>query len=125
MLRAWMWVGVCTSAWEAGSKGGRRRELGSAGRWQVPGCARSCSAAPCRLPAQQLNIECNHATLAGHSCPHELEVAAALGLLGSVDANTGDPQARRESGWGAAPLGGWECGRRCWQPSSAPALAGS
>lgn len=40
----------------------------------------------------QLNIECNHATLAGHSCQHELETAAAYGALGSLDANTGDPQ---------------------------------
>jgi hypothetical protein len=39
-----------------------------------------------------LNIECNHATLAGHSCHHELEVARQHGLLASLDANTGDPQ---------------------------------
>jgi len=38
----------------------------------------------------KLNIEANHATLAGHSFEHELTVAAAAGLLGSVDANTGD-----------------------------------
>jgi xylose isomerase len=38
----------------------------------------------------QLNIEANHATLAGHSFQHELEYAAAHGLLGSVDANRGD-----------------------------------
>eukprot|EP01098_Paradermamoeba_levis_P009393 TRINITY_DN3900_c0_g1_i1.p1 TRINITY_DN3900_c0_g1~~TRINITY_DN3900_c0_g1_i1.p1 ORF type:complete len:438 (-),score=137.85 TRINITY_DN3900_c0_g1_i1:71-1384(-) len=39
----------------------------------------------------KLNIECNHATLAGHSFQHELEFAASNGLFGSVDANTGDP----------------------------------
>ncbi len=39
----------------------------------------------------KLNIETNHATLAGHTMQHELEVAAAAGALGSVDANTGDP----------------------------------
>src|ERR1017187_9231870 len=39
----------------------------------------------------KFNIETNHATLAGHSFQHEIEVAASLGLLGSVDANTGDP----------------------------------
>jgi len=39
----------------------------------------------------KLNIETNHATLAGHSMQHELEVAAAAGRLGSIDANTGDP----------------------------------
>ena len=38
----------------------------------------------------KLNIETNHATLAGHSMMHELTVAAATGALGSVDANTGD-----------------------------------
>ncbi len=38
----------------------------------------------------KLNIETNHATLAGHSMMHELEVAMAAGALGSVDANTGD-----------------------------------
>ena len=38
----------------------------------------------------KLNIEANHATLAGHSFHHELEFAAAVGLLGSVDANRGD-----------------------------------
>lgn len=40
----------------------------------------------------KLNVECNHATLAGHSCAHETETAVALGLLGGIDANTGDPQ---------------------------------
>jgi len=38
----------------------------------------------------KLNLETNHATLAGHSMWHEMEVAAAAGALGSVDANTGD-----------------------------------
>jgi xylose isomerase len=38
----------------------------------------------------KLNIETNHATLAGHTMQHELEVAAAAGVLGSIDANTGD-----------------------------------
>jgi len=40
----------------------------------------------------RLNIEVNHATLAGHSFQHELAYAAAHGLLGSVDINRGDPQ---------------------------------
>ena len=39
----------------------------------------------------RLNIEANHATLAGHSFAHELTYAAAVGLFGSVDANRGDP----------------------------------
>ncbi len=38
----------------------------------------------------KLNIEANHATLAGHTFQHELEFAAANGMLGSVDANRGD-----------------------------------
>ena len=39
----------------------------------------------------KLNVETNHATLAGHTMHHELEVASAAGALGSIDANTGDP----------------------------------
>ena len=39
----------------------------------------------------KFNIETNHATLAGHSFQHEIEVAAAQGMLGSIDANSGDP----------------------------------
>jgi xylose isomerase len=38
----------------------------------------------------KLNLETNHATLAGHSMQHELEVAIAANALGSIDANTGD-----------------------------------
>ena len=38
----------------------------------------------------KFNIETNHATLAGHTFQHEIEVAAAAGLLGSIDANAGD-----------------------------------
>jgi xylose isomerase len=38
----------------------------------------------------KLNIEANHATLAGHTFEHELAVASAAGKLGSVDANRGD-----------------------------------
>src|SRR4051794_12154385 len=42
------------------------------------------------LPHFKLNIETNHATLAGHTMQHELEVAGATNALGSIDANTGD-----------------------------------
>ena len=42
-----------------------------------------------------LNVEVNHATLAGHTFTHELQVAADAGLLGSIDANRGDYQ----NGW--------------------------
>ncbi len=38
----------------------------------------------------KLNIEANHATLAGHSFQHELRIAAVNGMLGSIDANQGD-----------------------------------
>lgn len=38
----------------------------------------------------KLNLETNHATLAGHSMQHEMETAGAAGALGSIDANTGD-----------------------------------
>jgi xylose isomerase len=38
----------------------------------------------------KLNIETNHATLAGHTMMHELEYAGMQGALGSIDANTGD-----------------------------------
>ena len=38
----------------------------------------------------KMNIEANHATLAGHTFHHELELSASLGILGSVDANRGD-----------------------------------
>ena len=43
----------------------------------------------------RLNIEANHAELAGHDFTHELETAAAAGLFGSVDANRGDTM----NGW--------------------------
>ncbi len=38
----------------------------------------------------KLNLEANHATLAGHTMQHEMEVAGSAGALGSIDANTGD-----------------------------------
>jgi xylose isomerase len=43
----------------------------------------------------KINIEVNHATLAGHTFQHELQVAADAGMLGSIDANRGDAQ----NGW--------------------------
>lgn len=39
----------------------------------------------------KFNIEANHATLAGHTFQHELQTARINGMLGSVDANQGDP----------------------------------
>jgi xylose isomerase len=43
----------------------------------------------------RVNIEANHATLAGHSFHHEVAIGVANGSLGSIDANRGDPQ----NGW--------------------------
>jgi xylose isomerase len=43
----------------------------------------------------KLNIENNHATLAGHTFAHDLQVASDAGMLGSIDGNQGDPQ----NGW--------------------------
>ena len=43
----------------------------------------------------KLNLEVNHATLAGHTFQHELQVAVDAGMLGSMDANRGDYQ----NGW--------------------------
>lgn len=43
----------------------------------------------------KVNIEANHATLSGHTFEHEIAMAGALGILGSIDANRGDPQ----NGW--------------------------
>jgi len=40
----------------------------------------------------KVNVEANHATLAGHSFTHELQMCSDAGLLGSIDANRGDPQ---------------------------------
>ena len=42
------------------------------------------------LPYFKINIEANHATLAGHSFEHELRVASDAGMLGSLDINRGD-----------------------------------
>ena len=49
----------------------------------------------------QLNIEPNHTTLAGHAPEHDIAMASAYGMLGSVDSNTGDP------------LVGWDTVRFC------------
>lgn len=43
----------------------------------------------------KVNIEANHATLAGNSFEHEIATAAAYGIFGSIDMNRGDPQ----NGW--------------------------
>jgi xylose isomerase len=55
----------------------------------------------------KLNIEANHATLAGHTFAHDLRMCADAGLLGSIDANRGDPQ----NGWDTDqfPLDLYDC----------------
>jgi xylose isomerase len=54
----------------------------------------------------KINIEVNHATLAGHTFSHELACAIDAGMLGSVDANRGDYQ----NGWDTDqfPIDNWE-----------------
>jgi xylose isomerase len=53
------------------------------------------------------NIEANHATLAGHTFAHDLQMCTDAGLLGSIDANRGDPQ----NGWDTDqfPLDMYDC----------------
>ena len=53
------------------------------------------SSATASTASTALNIEANHATLAGHSFHHEVAYAVANGMFGSIDANRGDPQ----NGW--------------------------
>ena len=48
----------------------------------------------------RVNIEVNHATLAGHSFHHEVAYAIDNGIFGSIDANRGDPQ----NGWDTAAV---------------------
>jgi xylose isomerase len=60
----------------------------------------------------KLNIEANHATLAGHSFGHDLQVASDAGLLGSVDANRGNAQ----NGWDTDqfPVDLYDCVEAMW-----------
>jgi len=55
----------------------------------------------------KVNVEANHATLAGHDFAHELRICADAGLLGSIDANRGDPR----NGWDTDqfPLDLYDC----------------
>ena len=55
----------------------------------------------------KLNVEANHATLAGHTFAHDLRMSADAGMLGSIDANRGDPQ----NGWDTDqfPLDLYDC----------------
>jgi len=55
----------------------------------------------------KLNIEANHATLAGHTFEHELRISAINGMLGSIDANQGDPML------------GWDTDEFPWDAASA------
>ena len=49
----------------------------------------------CVVFSMQLNIEPNHTTLAGHGHEHDVVMASKLGMLGSIDSNTGSP----DLGW--------------------------
>jgi len=52
-----------------------------------------------------LNVEANHATLAGHTFEHDLSVAASEGKLGSIDANRGDYLSIIRTSWTVFGLG--------------------
>ena len=75
----------------------------SRSRWSRPSTSTTTTPPPCTPSCCEfglereikLNIEANHATLAGHSFQHELAYAIANDLFGSVDVNRGDPQ----NGW--------------------------
>ena len=58
----------------------------------------------------KLNLETNHATLAGHTMHHELEVAGAAGALGSIDANTAKEceTELRNTAWESDRKAAWE-----------------
>jgi len=49
-----------------------------------------CLASQDLLRDYKINVECGHAVQAGHTCHHEVEMARIAGVLGSIDANTGD-----------------------------------
>ncbi len=57
----------------------------------------------------KVNVEANHATLAGHDFAHDLQMCADAGLLGSIDANRGDPR----NGWDTDqfPMDMYDCVR--------------
>lgn len=69
----------------------------------------------------KVNIEVNHATLAGHTFEHELAVAVDNGMLGSIDANRGDYQ----NGWDTDqfPIDNFELTQAMMQSSVTEALA--
>ena len=67
-----------------------RRSRPSTSTTSTPPPASISSAAYDLADHVKLNIETNHATLAGHTIEHELDYAGMQGFLGSVDANTGD-----------------------------------
>src|SRR5688572_27910853 len=84
----------------------------------------------------QVNIEANHATLAGHSFEHEVAYALAAGIFGSIDMNRGDPQLGWESDQfctdidalslviarivapGGCTTGGFNCDAMVWRQSN-------
>ncbi len=81
----------------------RARSSSSPSRWSRPSTSTTTTPRPSTASSSatastdeyRLNIEANHATLAGHSFHHEVAYAVANGMFGSIDANRGDPQ----NGW--------------------------
>jgi xylose isomerase len=71
----------------------------------------------------KVNLEVNHATLAGHSFEHEVATAAALGILGSIDANRGDEQLAGTPTSFPTTMCSW-C-QRCWRSSAMAVWGGA
>ena len=96
--------GSCTSSPSTSTRSASRASCSSSpSRWSRPSTSTTTTRRPSTASSSgnglegeyQLNIEANHATLAGHSFHHEVAYAVANGILGSIDANRGDPQ----NGW--------------------------
>ena len=96
--------GSCTSSPSTSTgSASRARCSSSPSRWSrrststttTPRPSTASSSGTASTGEYRLNIEANHATLAGHCFHHEVAYAVANGMFGSIDANRGDPQ----NGW--------------------------
>ena len=63
----------------------------------------------------KVNIEANHATLAGHDFEHEVALAVALGIFGSIDANRGDDRSSAGTPTSSRTIGRADDARRCYE----------
>ena len=96
--------GSCISSSSTSTRSASRASSSSSpSRWSRPSTSTTTTPRPSTASWSKhglegefrANIEANHATLAGHSFHHEVAYATANGMLGSIDANRGDPQ----NGW--------------------------